>query len=371
MKKLQTTFLLILISGLLFSQTNIEKIEQLMSQERITEALPLIDKALLENANNPKLLLYKGLVIQEQIEISTPSDIKKNILDSAYYFYSSALKYDEQNILSSILADNFLSLCKQYSYTGMEHFNEGKYQLALEDFENNITIGELSIVNQLDTIVWYNIALTATKLKDYKKAELYYKKIIINNPTDWNAILSFANFYKEQGHLDKYFSIISKANKENPEVVGFYNELIGYYLEVNKTDSALIYLDILLEKDFQNDKLYYLKGSILQEQGNVEESNIQYKKSLQINPNNVDAAFNYAANKYNLAIDLLLDKKKKNPAEKEKISYYLEESIVYLDIVKKFEPENKTVLSMLLTCYKELGLEEKEKQLKEYIQSIK
>ncbi len=370
MTKNNLILILVFISSLLLAQPNIKKIETLMSENRITEALPLIDKALLEDATNSKLLLYKGMIIQEQIEISTTSDNKKLILDSTYYFYSSSLKYDEQNILTSVLADNLLSVAKQYSYTGMEHFNEGEYKLALEDFENNLEISELSIINQLDTIVWYNIAITSSKLKEYKKAELYYNKIIQFNPKDWNAIVSLATLYKEQGDLNRYYSIISKANKKYPEVINFYNELIAYYLESSKNDSALIFLDELLINDSQNDKLHYLKGSILQEQGKTKESNIQYKKSLQINPNNVDAAFNYAANNYNLAIDLLL-KNKKSTDEKELIRHYLEESLIYLDIVKKFEPNNKSVLKMLLICYQELGMPQEEAQLKEYIQNIK
>lgn len=341
-----------------------------MSAERVAEARPLIDKALLEDSINPKLLLYKGTIIQNQIELSTPSDDKKLILDSAYYFYTKAVEFDLHKLLTSVLAENLQSVAQQYSFTGMEQFNEAKYTSALSIFEKAIGISDFSFINHLDTMLWYNAAITADKLQMYTKSEYYYSLIIKYNPTDWNSVVALANTYKIQGEKQNYLSVIKTVNKENPSILLFYNEIIGYYLENQQHDSALVYLDLLINRDELNDQLFYLKGSILQEMGEIEQSNIQYKRSLEINPNNIDANYNLAANKYNQAIDILIQKKVKKK-DRSLIDQYLKESLVYLETVKKQEPDNKYVLSMLMTCYQELNMHEEEEKLKKYIQTLK
>ncbi len=359
--------LFVLWSTIVYGQSKMEEIEALMSQEKISKARVLIDKALLEDETNPKLLLYKGMIIQNQLDISTPSQVKKIVLDSVYYFYSKALDYDTHHYLSPILSEQLQTVAQQYSYTGMEQFNEGKYKSALFIFERNIKILQLPIINQLDTMMLYNAAFSAEKLKDYAKERYYYQEILKFRPDDWKSLVELAKTYKNEGDTNQYFFIIKSTNLKHPEVPEFYNQLVGYYLESQKPDSALLYLEKLIKKDKANDKLQYLKGSILQEQGELEESEKAYKKSLEINPNNIDASYNLAANNYNKALDLL-EKKKLTKKEKQDLKLYLSTSLLYLETVKKQEPQNKYVLSMLMTCYQELKMKKKEKELKKHIE---
>jgi len=354
--------LLISISSLLQAQNTIKQIESLMSENKLSQARPLVDKILLEQGNNPKLLLYKGIIIQDQVEVSTPCHTKKIILDSAFYFYKKALEFDTQNTLESIIAEDLQFIAKQYSFTGMELFNEGEYSLALNTFETAIKTFSLTPVNQFDTILWYNAAITADKLNDFNKSRKYYSLIIQNNPTDWNSVVELANTYKKQGQAERYYSIIEKAHNEHPEIILFYKELIGYQLEKQEYDLALKYLDTLLEKDIFDEQLYFLKGSILQEQGKIKESNIQYLKCIELNPNHLDANYNLAVNEYNQAIDLL-KKKKITASEKKQIDQYLRHTLTYLEVVKKQEARNKYVLSMLMTCYQELNMQKEKEEL--------
>lgn len=368
--KFRWLFVLLFLSGISFGQKDIEKIESLMSAEKTEQARPLIDNALLESENNPKLLLYKGMIIQNQIEITTPSIEKRIILDSAYYFYTQSYRYDTKKYLTNILAENLESVAQQLAYTGMEQFNEAKYSSAIETFEKAILISDLEYVNHLDTMLWYNSAITSEKLSDYTKAEKYYMLILKYNPNDWNTIVALANTYKLENKENKYISLIKKANNENPRVGLFYNEIIGYYLEKKDNDSALIYLDKLIALDKYNDKMYYLKGSILQEKGELNQANLQYEKSIEINPENVDANYNLAVNKYNNAMDLLKNKKL-NKSERAKKNQYLEEVVQHLLIVRKYEPENKYLLTMLLVSYDELDLKNEKDKIEMEIKSLK
>ena len=360
------TFLFVLN---IYSQSKISEIEKLLSNEDTKEAKLLIDQLIRVDSLNAKLWLYKGLIVQNRIERNTEAHSKKEILDSAYFCYIKSESLNNSNNLESLIAENLRSVSKQYSYTGMEFFNIKEYQVALNIFEKCIKISNLSYVNELDTILWYNAALSAEKLLDYNKAEYYYLLIIKYNKKDTNAILALANLYRQQGFSEKYYSLIKQKNVEFPKTELFYKELVAYYLENKKVDSALFYLDEVLEFS-TDDRLFYLKGSVLQDQERIPEAIIEYRKTLELNPSNIDASFNLAVIEYNNAIDLL-KKKRRKKAEKKELKQHLNACITYLKIVKEIEPENKYMLSMLLTSYKELGMKSEEKELLNQIKNLK
>lgn len=351
-------------------QSDIEKLETLMSQELIKEAGILIDSVLEEDSLNPKLLLYKGMIVQHQIEISQPADRKKEILDSAYFYFKRSLQYDDLNLITDVVTDELISVAQQYSFTGMELFNAKKYDLALQIFERNIFISMLPSIEGLDTMMYYNAAIAAEKLEDYSKAEYYYSSLLEFHPNDWNIVLSLAQLKKAQGKVNEYVLALKKNISLHPEALILYNEIIGFYLEKQKLEKALVYLDSLIIQDPLNERLYYLKGSINQEQGHAQASDSLYLKCLELNPYHTDAAFNLAASHYNKALDLL---KKEEPTKAEKKT--LEEELAFvlekLKIVKQKEPKNQYVLSMLMTCYQELGMRKEEKELIQFIKELK
>jgi len=352
---------ILIFSKILFAQDNIKEIEQLLSAEKLKQANELIVTALKLDSNNSKLWFYKGLIIQQKIEISSPSNIKKQILDSAFYCYKLAEKYDTKRILESLLAESLLSISQQYAFTGMELFNNKEYTEALNVFEKCISISKSTIVNHLDTMAFYSAAMAAEEAKIYPKAEYYYSEIVKFYPLDWNSIIALANIYKLQGEKDLYLKLLKQNNRKYPEIEIFYKELVGYYLEVQNTDSAMLYLDKVLRIS-NNDKLLYLKGSVLQNENNIEAAKLAYYKCLEINPRNADVLYNLAAIEYNRALDLV-NKEKLTSKEKKELKQYLHKSVEYLVLIKTLEPNNKNILLMLNTCYHQLGMKVEEKEI--------
>lgn len=357
-------------SGEVFCQTKLEKLESMMSQERIDEARFLIDPLLEKDSLNPKLLLYKGMIVQHQIEISHSGDRKKEILDSAYFYFKRSMQYDDLNLMTEIITEELISVAQQYAFTGMELFNAQNYESALAIFERNIFISMLPSIAGIDTMMYYNAALAAEKSKDYATAEYYYNCLLEFYPKDWNIILSLAQLKKGQGKVHEYVMALKKNISLHPEALILYNEIIGYYLEKQMLNKALNYLDSLIIQDPLNDKLFYLKGSIYQEQGRVQTSDTLYLKCLELNPYHTDAAFNLAASHYNKALDLL-DKEEPTKEEKKNLKEELTFVLEKLEIVKQKEAKNQYVLSMLMTCYQELGMRKEEKELLQFIKNMK
>ena len=349
---------ILLFSKIIFAQSSIKEIEILLSNEQIKEANSLIVKELKNKPDNPKLWFYKGIIIQQKIELSTIPYRKKEILDSAYYCFKQALRYDDRKMLESALSENLLAVSQQYTYTGLELFNNKEYNNALEVFEKGILISGLPVVNHLDTMAFYSAAMSAEKAEDLDKAKYFYKEIIKFYPTDWNSIVALADIYKLQGNNEKYLEIIKLSNVKYPEIEIFYNELVAYFLETKEVDSAMLYLDKVIRIS-NNYKLYYLKASILQEQGKVQEAKTFYYKCLELNPSYADALYNLSAIAYNQVLDLL-GKPDKTKKEVDLLEQSLKESVKYLVLVKQLEPNNRNVLLMLKTCYHELGNKEEE-----------
>ena len=360
--------LTILFSQLLFGQDSVKDIEVLLSQERIEDASKLIEASLKNDSINSKLWYYKGLITQRKIEIYTPSAQKKKILDSALFCYNLAMKFDDNRVLETLLSETLIAVSQQYAYTGMELFNEAKYKTALIVFEQSISTLSTPFVNQLDTMVYYSVAMSAEKSNNYTKAEFYYTKIIEYYPTDWNSIISLANIYKLQNKNKEYLALIKRTNAKYPEVEIFYKELIGYYLENKNQVTAMLYLNKVI-KISNDDKLLYLKGSILQDQGEIIEAKKYYYKCLELNPNSADALYNLSAIEYNLALDIL-NSTHKTKAEKKLLNEYLTKSVEYLVLVKQLEPTNRNVFLMLISCYQQLGLEDNEARVKKELENM-
>lgn len=353
------------------SQNSIEHLEFLFSEDKVPEAEIILDKLLETDSLNSKLLIYKAIVTQDKNNINTPPSEKKENLDLAFYFFYKAYSYDTAQVLSTIIREHMRSVNIQYQYTGIEFFNSGNYKNALSVFEKNIEISELPLVQELDTMVWYNAAITAEKLEDYQKSEYYYTKILKYNKNELTSELALAHAYKKQNKIQQYKKMI-RIGLEKPLKISiyYYNEVISYFMEINELDSAIFYIDNVILKDPSNDKMYYLKGSIYQEMSKIQLSNDEYKKCLKLNPENTDAAFNLSANFYNHAIDYLKKEKISKKGRKEMVNNF-KTSIFYLKMVLEKEEHNQNVLAMLLVCYQELNMKKEEKEIQKRIDDLK
>jgi tetratricopeptide (TPR) repeat protein len=361
----------LLVSITSYSQTNIEEIESLLSKEKVTEAKVLIENGIKTGSLNPKLYLYKALLLQNDLTVDLDNVKKFDLIKKIETCLHASLEYDEHLSLLSIIKEEYLTLQQQMMYTGMALFNEKDYLRSLELFEENIKIASYPFVNKLDTIVWFNAAVSAEKAKIYNKAEYYYSLILHHDPMQAQAYFSLAQVYKTQSKKKEFFEILQKGELLFPDQkLYFYNEYIYYYLETNAIDSCFAYIDKSLAIDSLNEKLYFLKGSIAQDYNKKEAAKEAYSKAIEINPKYVDAAFNLSAIYYNDAIDIYKRGKLKRK-EKKQLKKLLNQTVENLLIVYSQEEKNINVLKLLHSCYTMLKNKSEQEKFEIKINEIK
>jgi tetratricopeptide (TPR) repeat protein len=98
---------------------------------------------------------------------------------------------------------------------------------------------------------------------------------------------------------------------------------------------------------------------------------LDYKKSLELDPAQHDAAYNLGAHYYNKGVDkineandLPLSQAKKFEAMKAEAKKDFEAAIPYVEMANKAKPEDGDTATMLIKLYTQVGEYEKAKELK-------
>ncbi len=334
-----------------------------MFSQVISEDVTLL---LEQDSSKAQESLYKAMMLHQQLEASLPPEQKERYLKEVEYYLNRSLRFDTTQNFNDI----FRELAQMYFFTGVELFNKGSYRASLDAFEKNIEFLSRPNISDLDTIVLFNTAIAAEKAGQFEKAEKYYHQIISYNYDSWQMYVAFAGMYKSQFKDRLFFKTLNIGVQKYPDQqMAYKNELLAYYLERERYDSALVYIDEFLKTDAQNAKLYYLKGSSLHQLNRVEEAQVYYKKCLNIEPNNVDAAYNISSILFN-KVRLITQKKKLSKSEKINLKSLSLEGLDYLKRVQKQEPDNVEVLKMMLVFYKNLNDKKHQKEVSMMIKSL-
>ena len=173
---------------------------------------------------------------------------------------------------------------------GSEFYNNQNYKEALSYYEK-IPYR----TPEINTI----IANCHYELKNWESAIEYYTKVINENPKDENSYLMIANIYTEQNkedeaklYLDKLLSINPNnknaknalQNMKERQEGELLNNAISLY-ENKKYEDSLSVLDKIISINPKSPYVYYYRGVIYEEKGNVDSALAEYKKSISSDPN--------------------------------------------------------------------------------------
>ncbi|MDD7726113.1 MAG: tetratricopeptide repeat protein, partial [Bacteroidales bacterium] len=108
--------------------------------------------------------------------------------------------------------------------------------------------------------------------------------------------------YEQLNDNDKVEAILKEGFEAYPHVTDMINTLINYYIQAQKNDEALVYLNSAIEKDPANAQYFFARGC-LKEKSNVKEAIADYQKSIELNPQLYGATYNIGVVYYNEALN--------------------------------------------------------------------
>ena len=151
------------------------------------------------------------------------------------------------------------------------------------------------------------------------------------------------------------------------------NQYIGYIINnkiANKQfEEAQVLLEKYIEADPTNAQLYYVLGVLYDSQENVEKAMENYKKAIEVNPENAQALLQYGRQLCNQAYRLddeisTLPAAQYNERRTNEVNVLFKEATVYLEKAYQVDPENTSdAIALLRNCYYNLQDEENLKRV--------
>ena len=165
-------------------------------------------------------------------------------------------------------------------------------------------------------------------------------------PNDMDFVLIEADFYNRKGDVENYVRIIKEASDKNPKDADLVYNLGVAYTKMNNEVEATKYFKktIEMKPDYVNAYINLANFKIDEQSRIFEEMNSLGNSSAE-------------NKKYNE----FMDKKNK----------LLEEAIPYLETALTYKPNNLDILNLMTQIYPTLGMDDKYKETKAKIESIK
>lgn len=335
---------------------------------KFTSDLSIQDKNLI---NNPKTWYYRAITYHSiyESEIKEVNALTEKPLFEAYKAYLKTTELDKDKKFSSDITKALSIVATQFVNEGVLYFNKKDYQNALSCFENNIAINRLPTINQLDTIVLYNAALSAQNSGNNKAAIEYYDQLVKMEYGGPQVCLDLAKLYKTTGKTEEYINTIKNGLKTyiSDDII-LINELANYYIEVGNNDEAAIYVDKGLFREPKNQALHFVKASLLEQKGDIINAEKEYLITLEIDSEYSDALFNISALYYNQATEII--KKTTSKEEQNKAFEIYKKAQPYLEKLYKQTPNDIQIIKMLKTIYTLLKQEEKLKEINDKLENL-
>lgn len=266
-----------------------------------------------------------------------------------------------------------------YYQLGVDSFNNGNYEDAMNDFQKANDAAEK--IGSVDDAALINLATCAAKLGKYDVAASTYEMLIAKGYEDASNYSGLINAYRELGEGDKSVETIEIARAKYPDDPQLVNDMINTYLTIHREAEIVDQIEAMAQKYTEQPVYYFILGTIY---GNRESSIYDLEKALDYYGKAIAEDAAYADAYYNAGA-LLIDKaseiyeeaNKKDPSEYANFKAYLaatdamsaeaksydERALPYVEKTYELLPEDLAVKQALRGIYTRLKMMDKAKAL--------
>lgn len=372
---------LMFICALLSAQKNkVTSASNYLKYEEYDNAKAAIDEASSNPATSDwwKTWYYKGMTYKAIAISKDPkvSGLDPNALQVAADAFQKTLTYEDPKLDKNLVRREYASLNNPAFNKGLDAYNTKNYNEAIRYFQMSESIN-LSL-NNIDSALTYNIALTALNAQNNEIALSYLDKCIINGFKGASPFAEKATILMNQNKNDEALAVIKEGRTKYPNNSPLLTQELNIYLKTGRMDEALSNLNIAIEKEPTNHMFFFARGTIQDNRGNMESAVSDYNKAIELKPDFFDANYNLGAAYYNAgaaklneANDIPPSKVKEYEETRGKALELLKQSLPHLDRAHRLNPQDETSLVSLKTVYSLLGETEKALEAKAKIESLK
>ncbi|RPH34345.1 MAG: tetratricopeptide repeat protein [Bacteroidales bacterium] len=324
-------------------------------KNRVTEEVEgtVVEKLIMDRA-----VFYFVNSMLEKYEVLNP--VVEKPLDIAQESLKKATEIDVAGKKSKKIKELYNQLKGLYISEGSNFYAFKNYTGAFNCFNSVIIIGQLPLMNQKDTAIYYYSALSAQFAgKNQEAIEQYKKAIELGFTSEGNAYSNIDQAYRALGDNESGLKYLEEGFTKFPKNQSLLIALINYYLNKNEDPSKVItYIDKAIADDPTNASLYHAKGTIYDKLKEFEQAIEAYKKAIEVNPKYFDPYFNIGVIYYNAAIKCLEDANKVPAKELEKYDALIakaneefKKALPYMEKANELTPNDKYTLESLKNIY--------------------
>jgi len=367
MKKLALFFAFLLAVGHVFAQnSNVRKADRALESGDLQEAKELINEAAEheKTIDDPKTWYTRGTIYQA---ILNDEGYSEELVKEASKSYDKVFELVDEGDKYFTLTDlKVQELWGGFINEGSEAYSAQKYEDAVKAFDKAL------LVLPEDTTATLYAGIASQQIQKNQDALKYYYRLLdldYHSEDVYGSIISIERYANED--LEKALEVTRMAKKKFPESDSFQKQEINLLINSGQVDVAKDRINEAIEREPDNANLYFNLGYLYEQLEKPKKAEEAYLKAIEIDPDYLDANYNYAVFYYNKAADLLAKardmdlqtyKKEGKKLEKE-AETYLKKSKPYFEKSLEIAPEELAVIETLQTVYTQLGENDKAEEM--------
>jgi tetratricopeptide (TPR) repeat protein len=313
--------------------------------------------------------------------------VMANAVDNALRYYIVADSLDQlPNIKGKVapkyrtkIVEKIKTMQRAFTEGGSYYYEQKDYKTALKFFNIYIEYPSMPLMQGLglekDTLIpliTYYCGLCGTQAEMPAVAVKYYEQVKDNMDSKW-IYARLCDDYSQLKDTANMVRMFKLGVQKFPEESFYVRSLINYYINQNKMEEALAWVNQALVLEPKGSVLWNVKGRIL-ETDSIESAKICYQKAIDLDPNFAEALGNLGRIYYNKAVGELdrinaIRDDRKYKIEKAKLKATFEVPLPYFEKAYQLNPTERDYVIALRGIYynldKDAKYQEMDKKLKE------
>ena len=354
----------------------------------LSEAKEYIDEAFSteSTANDPKMWNYRAPIYLE-IALKKPELDNLAIIKAtdAHIKCLQKGKKDKIIVRKWTAKEDVLSGLIQCGYKlfnlAIDKYNEGDYERSLALYGKIFEIipyddeDQLKRGNITNETILYNSFFSSSKLKNDSKSKELLQALILINFNEPAIYIHMSDIYKREKNIEKAIEYLSLGREMFEDDQSIINTEINLYIELGRTSELLTKLSEAINLDSENSLLYFNRGTIYDQEGQLENAENDYVKAIELEPSSFGSNYNLGALFFNKAVELnnsanSTSDDKKYKLLKTQANIYFDKGLPYLESAYLINPKDKNTLLSLKQLYYMKGDYKKSDEIKRVISEL-
>ena len=367
-------------------RTKVTSSQNLKDTGKLKEAVNTIEEAIdpsNEKAEKtlewPRTWEVRGEIYQAiyQSEDESVKSMVENPLTESLQSYKKALELDEKDRFENSIKVKLTLLTNDLTNQAVEAFNDEDYNKALNSFEQILDIQDIDVIEEdnpgtVDTVIIFNAGLAAYNAQKFDKAIEYYSEAAEHGYNGARTYSLIANAYQLNKDTLGALDALKEGFEKYPEDNNILTNMIQIYLDMDKTDEAMKYLDMAIAQDPENATYHFAQGTLYEKIENNEKAIESYKKAIEADPEFFNAHYNLGALYYNegvqqieVANSIPTSENERYAEELGKADKWFEKALPYMEKCHELQPEDNMSMESLKNLYYRLKMMDKYNEMLE------